>query len=185
MNVFSEFSDFLRQELKALQQAGVLPQDADTDRPGMEPPRDPEHGDMVTNAAMMLAKSARMNPREIAAAIAERLIAHEHIVSAEIAGPGFVNVRLADAFWRDQLSIILAAGEDYGTSTIGAGRAVNVEFVSANPTGPLHVGHARGTVVGDVLANMLAKTGHDVTREYYINDAGAQVDILARSLYLR
>ena len=185
MNVFREFSDLLRREIEALKEAGALPADADTSRLGVEPPRDPEHGDMATNAAMMLAKATGMPPRDIAALIVERLSTLEHVTTAEIAGPGFVNLRLSDEFWRAHLAVVLAAGEDYGASEIGGFRPVNIEFVSANPTGPLHVGHARGTVVGDVLANLLAKTGHDVTREYYINDAGSQVDVLAQSLYLR
>ncbi len=185
MNVFNEFSQFLKDEVEVLVRAGTLPTGTDTSRLGVEPPRDPEHGDMATNAAMMLAKAASMPPRDIAALIVERFAAHEHIASAEIAGPGFVNLRLTDDFWRAHLTTVLTAGENYGASDIGGGQSINIEFVSANPTGPLHVGHARGTVVGDVLANLLAKTGHDVTREYYVNDAGAQIEVLARSLYLR
>ena len=185
MNVFKELSNFLRSQLEELKAAGDLPADAAFERLSMEPPRDPAHGHMATNAAMALAKAAGRNPREIAELIVAKLVDHPDIVEASVAGPGFVNVRLSDDFWRARLAEILAAGEDYGASDMGGGRPVNVEFVSANPTGPLHVGHARGTVVGDVLASLLAKAGFEVTREYYVNDAGAQVDLLARSLYFR
>ncbi|MCZ6603618.1 MAG: arginine--tRNA ligase [Alphaproteobacteria bacterium] len=185
MNVFHEFSDFLQTQLEAMKEEGALPADADTSRFAMDPPRDPEHGDMATNAAMVLAKIAGQKPRDIAGLIVEKLKTHEHVAQADIAGPGFVNIRMEDDFWRAQLADILSLGDAYGTSEIGRGEVVNIEFVSANPTGPLHVGHARGAVVGDVLASLLAKVGYDVTREYYINDAGHQVDLLARSLYLR
>lgn len=165
--------------------AGLVPGDLDLSRVAVEPPRDATHGDMASNAAMVLAKPARMNPKQLAEQLAEKLRLHPDIVSVEVAGPGFINWRLSDAFWRRQLSAILTAGTAWGDSDIGQGQKVNVEYVSANPTGPMHIGHARGAVVGDALAALLEKAGHDVAREYYINDAGAQVDVLARSVHLR
>ena len=151
----------------------------------MEPPRDPAHGDMATNAALVVGKAARQPPAKLAQALAEQLAALPEVESATPAGPGFVNLRLREDFLRAQLPVILTAGEGYGTSAIGDGRKVNVEYVSANPTGPMHVGHCRGAVVGDALANLLAKAGWDVTKEYYINDAGAQVQALALAAYWR
>ncbi len=185
MNVFKHFGEVLLGELEALVATGTLPAGTDLSRVSVEPPRDPAHGDLATNAAMVLAKPAGMKPRDLAQAIADRLAAVAHVTSTNIAGPGFINIRLHDVFWRDRLRDVLRAGTKYGDSDIGHGAPVNVEYVSANPTGPLHVGHARGTVVGDVLAALLAKAGYAVTREYYINDAGAQIDVLARSAYLR
>jgi arginyl-tRNA synthetase len=151
----------------------------------VEPPRDPSHGDMATNAAMVLAKDAGRKPRELADAIAERLRGEELVAKVDVAGPGFINFTLKTAAWIEELSTILAQGQRYGASAIGNGEKVNVEYVSANPTGPMHVGHGRGAVFGDALANLLAFAGFDVTREYYVNDAGAQVDVLARSAFLR
>ncbi len=185
MNVFREFRDIIVAEVAALQGEGTLPDGINTDRISAEPPRDRDHGDIATNAAMVLAKPAKQPPRDIAGALAERLAGHDSIAEASIAGPGFINLRLADAFWRQQVSHILAAGTDYGRSQIGAGQRVNVEYVSTNPTGPLHVGHARGSIVGDAIAAVLTKAGYDVTREYYINDAGAQIETLGRSAFLR
>lgn len=185
MNVFSDFSDVVKAEIKALQDAGSLPADLDVSRIAVDPPRDASHGDLASNAAMVLAKPAGMKPRDIAQLLADRLESHPQIAAIEIAGPGFLNLRLNDDFWRDHLRDVLAAGESYGDSTQGGNVSINVEYVSANPTGPLHVGHARGAVFGDVLASLLDKAGYDVTREYYINDAGAQVDALARSLHWR
>jgi arginyl-tRNA synthetase len=185
MNIFNSFRDDILRLLEEMAGSGALPAGLDTSRVTVEPPRDPAHGDLSSNAAMVLAKPAGMNPRELAEALRARLADHRHVVSAEIAGPGFLNLRLDDGVWRNSILDILKAGPDYGASTIGAGRKVNVEYVSANPTGPLHVAHARGAVVGDALAALLQKAGYDVTREYYINDAGAQVDVLARSAYLR
>ncbi len=185
MNLFSQFRDEVLDALKELVAAGKLPDGLDTARVSAEPPREAAHGDVSTNAALVLAKQARKNPREIAEALAERLGHHSSVTAAEVAGPGFVNLRLADRFWHGCLADVLEAGLDYGGTDLGRGRKVNVEFVSANPTGPLHVGHGRGAVVGDALASLLQKVGYDVTREYYINDAGAQVDTLARSLHLR
>lgn len=185
MNVFSEFSDIMQAEIKALQEAGSLPPGLDTSRVAVDPPREAAHGDLASNAAMVLAKPAGMKPRDLAELLAERLRAHPQVATVEIAGPGFINLRLDDDFWRDHLRGVLDAGASYGDSAMGQGEPVNVEYVSANPTGPLHVGHARGAVFGDVLASLLAKAGYAVTREYYINDAGAQVDALARSLHWR
>jgi arginyl-tRNA synthetase len=165
--------------------AGVLGQGTDLSRVVVEPPRDPTHGDMATNAAMVLAKDAGKKPRELADAIAEKLRGDLIIENVEVAGPGFINLALKPNVWGEELRVILRSGADYGRSTMGANEKVNVEYVSANPTGPLHVGHGRGAVFGDALANLLKFAGFDVTREYYINDAGAQVDVLARSAYLR
>jgi arginyl-tRNA synthetase len=158
---------------------------ADLSRVVVEPPKDPTHGDMATNAAMVLAREAKTKPRDLAEKIAERLRADDLIASVEVAGPGFINLALKPLAWADTLRAVLRQGNEYGQSTIGAGEKVNVEYVSANPTGPLHVGHCRGAVFGDALASLLQFAGYDVTREYYINDAGAQVDILARSALLR
>ena len=185
MNLFTHFHAVVHAELTALMRAGALPDGLDLARVAVEPPRDPAHGDLSTNAAMVLTKAAGMPPRSLAALLAERLKAQPDVAAVEIAGPGFLNLRLADGFWQARLAEVLRAGRAYGDSTLGGGRAVNVEYVSANPTGPLHVGHGRGAVVGDALANLLAKAGFAVTREYYVNDAGAQVEVLARSAYLR
>jgi arginyl-tRNA synthetase len=165
--------------------AEVLPPGVDLSRVTVEPPRDPSHGDIATNAAMVLAKDVRKNPRELAESIATQLRKDAAIASAETAGPGFINLRLKPEVWAQELRRAVAAGSDYGRSEIGRGAFVNVEYVSANPTGPMHVGHGRGAVFGDALANLLAFVGFDVTREYYINDAGVQVNALARSAYLR
>jgi arginyl-tRNA synthetase len=164
---------------------GVLPAQTSFANVTLEPPRDPAHGDLATNAAMVLAKGAGMNPRALAEAITAKLTAHPSITSAEIAGPGFINLRLQPQAWLDELRAITELAGDYGRSEIGAGRLVNVEYVSANPTGPMHMGHCRGAVVGDALASLLEWAGHEVIREYYINDAGGQVDVLARSAHLR
>lgn len=185
MNFYTEFRARILTELEGLAAAGTLPGGLDLANVKVEPPRDPSHGDLATNAAMVLAKPAGLKPRAIAEPLAERLQALDDVVSAEVAGPGFVNLRLHDGFWAGMLRAVLEAGTGWGASDLGQGRAVNVEYVSANPTGPLTVGHARGAVVGDALAGLLAKTGFAVTREYYVNDAGAQVDTLARSAFLR
>jgi arginyl-tRNA synthetase len=185
MNVFADIKALVLDALIAAQAEGALPDALDFSAVTVEPPRDPAHGDMATNAAMALAKQARMKPRDVAALLAPRLADDHRVESAEIAGPGFLNLRLAPSVWRAALRVALQAGPDYGRSEIGVGRRVLVEFVSANPTGPLHVGHTRGAVFGDALAALLAFAGWEVTREYYINDGGAQVDVLARSAYLR
>ena len=165
--------------------AAVLGSGADVSRIVVEPPRDPTHGDMATNAAMVLAKDAGKKPRELAESIAAKLRSDGKVASVDIAGPGFINLTLKPNVWSEELRLVLEAGRHYGRSDLGKGEKVNVEYVSANPTGPMHVGHGRGAVFGDALANLLAFTGYKVTREYYINDAGAQVDVLARSAYLR
>ena len=165
--------------------AAVLGSGADVSRIVVEPPRDPTHGDMATNAAMVLAKDAGKKPRELAESIAAKLRSDGKVASVDIAGPGFINLTLKPNVWSEELRLVLEAGRHYGRSDLGKGEKVNVEYVSANPTGPMHVGHGRGAVFGDALANLLAFTGYKVRREYYINDAGAQVDVLARSAYLR
>jgi len=184
-DLFTHFRFVVTAEIDALAKAGELPAGLDLSRVGVEPPRDPSHGDIATNAAMVLAKAAGMAPRAFAEKLAARLKREADITAAEVAGPGFINLRIADSFWHARLADILAAGPAYGDSDLGKGRRVNVEYVSANPTGPMHVGHGRGAVVGDALAQLLEKAGYQVCREYYINDAGAQVDVLARSLHLR
>ncbi|PZX16009.1 arginyl-tRNA synthetase [Palleronia aestuarii] len=184
MNLFARMRDDVIASLDAMSADGILPGGLATDAVTVEPPRDPAHGDMATNAAMVLAKPAGMKPRDIADALAGRLAARDDIVAADVAGPGFLNLRLAPSVWQETIATILS-DPDYGRSGMGQGRRVNVEYVSANPTGPLHVGHTRGAVFGDALASLLAYAGWDVTREYYINDGGAQVDVLARSVYLR
>lgn len=185
MNIFTQFASRIN---NAIEQLGLTPKDGatlDLSRIAVEPPRDPSHGDLATNAAMVLAKSVGENPRALAEKLSKVLAEDADVAAAEVAGPGFVNLRLADGFWQERLSEILDAGTDYGRSTVGGNRKVNVEYVSANPTGPMHVGHCRGAVVGDALANIMAFAGFDVTKEYYINDAGAQIDVLARSVMLR
>lgn len=185
MNLFTEIRSLVLETLQAMQEAGELPGGLDTANVTVEPPRDAAHGDMATNAAMVLAKPAGMKPRDIAGALAERLSGESWIESAEVAGPGFLNLRLSASVWQGVIHKALAGGEAFGRSEMGKGQKVNVEYVSANPTGPLHVGHTRGAVFGDALASLLDYAGYDVTREYYINDGGAQVDVLARSVYLR
>src|SRR5262245_60443480 len=177
------FADILARVRDAT--AAVLGSGADLSRIVVEPPRDPTHGDMATNAAMVLAKDAGKKPRELAESIAAKLRGDEKITSVDVAGPGFINLTLKPSVWSEELRLVLEAGSDYGRSDIGKGEAVNVEYVSANPTGPMHVGHGRGAVFGDALANLLSFAGYNVTREYYVNDAGAQVDVLARSAFLR
>jgi len=185
MNLFSDIRDLVTASLEALAAEGVLPPGLDLSAVAVEPPRDPLHGDMATNAAMVLAKPAGLQPRAIADALAARLMADPRIAGADVAGPGFLNLRLDTAVWHSLLRATLLQGTDYGRSMLGQGLRVNVEFVSANPTGPMHVGHTRGAVFGDALARLLAFAGWDVTREYYINDGGAQVDVLARSAFER
>ena len=185
MNLFTEMLGLVNDCLDALEAEGGLPKGLDRVAITVEPPRDPAHGDMATNAAMVLAKPAGLKPRDIATALAARLEADARIASAEVAGPGFLNLRLAPSLWHELLRAVLRTGANFGRSERGQGRRVNVEFVSANPTGPLHVGHTRGAVFGDALARLLEFAGWEVTREYYINDGGAQVDVLARSAYER
>ncbi|MEE9544226.1 MAG: arginine--tRNA ligase, partial [Rhodospirillales bacterium] len=185
MNLFHHFRDRLADIIGELAAEGFIPTGLDTTRVTVEPPRGEGLGDITTNAAMVLAKPAAMKPKDLAARLAGRLDGLDSVAATEIAGPGFINIRLEDSFWRQRLAEILTAGPAYGDSGLGRGRKVNVEFVSANPTGPLHVGHGRGAVVGDALASLLEKAGFDVTREYYVNDAGAQVEMLARSAAAR
>ncbi|MBI1209224.1 MAG: arginine--tRNA ligase [Azospirillum sp.] len=185
MNIFNDFGQVLAAQLAELAAAGVIPAGLDTSRVTVEPPREAAHGDLATNAALVLAKSAGMAPRQLADALASRLGALPTVTEATVAGPGFVNLRLVPAVWQSQLAGILEAGSGFGDSHRGGGAMVNVEFVSANPTGPLHAAHGRGAVFGDALARLLEKAGWSVFREYYINDAGAQVDTLARSAHLR
>ena len=185
MNLFTDLRGRVLDALEQMTQTGELPEGLDFANVTVEPPRDPAHGDMATNAAMVLAKPAGLKPREIAEALAARLAADPRIEAAEVAGPGFLNLRLAPGVWAEVLRAALDADKDYGRATLGQGARINVEFVSANPTGPMHVGHMRGAVFGDALASLLQFAGNDVTREYYINDGGAQVDVLARSAYER
>ncbi len=185
MNLFADIRALVVAELTAMTTEGTLPQGLDFANVAVEPPRDAAHGDMATNAAMVLAKPAGLAPRAIADALAARLAKDPRISAADVAGPGFLNLRLSNLVWQSVVKAALTDGADFGRSNAGAGRKVNVEFVSANPTGPMHVGHVRGAVVGDALSNLLAFAGWTVTREYYINDGGAQVDVLARSAYER
>jgi arginyl-tRNA synthetase len=181
----ARFAADLAAALDALEGEGVLAPGLDRRNVTVEPPRDAAHGDLATNAAMVLAKPAGTNPRALAGLIEPKLAALDYVTLVEIAGPGFINVRLSDRTWRDELANILTEAGAYGRSTVGGGKIVNVEYVSANPTGPMHMGHARGAIVGDALATLLEYAGHTVVREYYINDAGAQVQTLGRSAHLR
>jgi len=182
-NVFKYFERIVKKHLQEFDLEGL--NDKMMSRIAVEPPRDAAHGDMAINAAMVLAKPLGLNPRELATRLATALQSETGVESAEIAGPGFINLRLAAAFWTNHLASIVSAGSQYGSGNVGNGMSVNVEYVSANPTGPMHVGHCRGAVVGDALANLLAFAGFKVTKEYVINDAGAQIDVLARSVELR
>jgi len=184
-NIFAVVLDKVHAACHALVAEGLLPAGIDQSRVQVEPPREAAHGDMATNAAMVLAKDAGKPPRELAQALADKLWRDDIVSKVEVAGPGFINLTLDPSAWRDALRAVLHAGESYGRGSVGAGVPVNVEYVSANPTGPMHVGHCRGAVFGDALANLLSAAGFAVTREYYVNDAGAQVDVLARSAYLR
>lgn len=185
MDIFAEFRAVILKALDAMVAAGEMPEGLATNGVTAEPPRDASHGDVASNIAMAVAKQAGKKPREVAEAIAARLGDDARIDGVEVAGPGFLNLRLSPEFWRSRVSAALTAGAAFGRSDIGAGRSVNVEYVSANPTGPLHVGHTRGAVFGDALASLLEAAGYTVTREYYINDGGSQVDTLARSAFLR
>ena len=185
MNLFADIRAVVITCLDQMVAEGALPEGMSFANVTVEPPRDAAHGDMATNAAMVLAKAAGRKPRDIAETLANKLAEDARVTSAEVAGPGFLNLRLSAAAWHDVLASVLTLGTDFGRATLGQGQRVNVEYVSANPTGPLHVGHTRGAVFGDALASLLDFAGFDVTREYYINDGGAQVDVLARSVYLR
>ncbi len=185
MNLFKHFKDELFARIKSLQLDGRLPGELDLSSVTVEPPRDPSHGDMATNAAMVLARPAGLNPRQLADLMAPVLRTIPGVVGVNIAGPGFINLRLAENVWQQLLALILSDLGGFGASDIGAGRPVNVEFVSANPTGPMHVGHCRGAVFGDALSALLGRAGYKVCREYYVNDAGAQIDVVAKSAFLR
>ena len=185
MTLYDHFATVVADALAALKAEGALPADLEAKTIGIEPTRDSSHGDLACNVAMALAKLAKMKPRDLAEKIAGKLAGNPDIAKVDVAGPGFINMTLAPAYWQGVVRTILQDGVKFGTSGLGNGVKINVEYVSANPTGPMHVGHCRGAVFGDALANLLAHAGYDVTREYYINDAGAQVDVLARSAYLR
>jgi arginyl-tRNA synthetase len=185
MNVFTRFTAHVRSAVETLAAGGMFPRPPELERIVVEPPRDAAHGDLATNAAMALAKEAGLKPRELAERLAAELGKRPEITKVEVAGPGFINMTLDPSVWRQALHDAILAGPDYGRSDIGGAEPINVEYVSANPTGPMHVGHGRGAVFGDALANLLAFAGYAVSREYYVNDAGAQVDVLARSAYLR
>ena len=185
LNYFEYIRNCVVEILQDLIASGTLLNDQNFKHVLVEPPRDIAHGDLATNAALVLAKTSGLRPHELADQIIKRLMKLEFVFTAEVAGPGFINIVLVENYWHERLADVLDAGESYGTATLGKKRLVNIEYVSANPTGPMHVGHGRGAVIGDVLANLFIKIGYDVTKEYYINDAGAQVDILARSLHIR
>ncbi|MEQ8825133.1 MAG: arginine--tRNA ligase [Filomicrobium sp.] len=185
MNVFAHVEGLILDSLNAMKADGELPGDIELSGVEAEVPRDKSHGDMATNAAMVLAKRARMKPRDIAEKLKARLEANGDVEKADVAGPGFLNLTFKPAFWQNIVKEVLEAGEEFGKAKLGGGVKTNVEYVSANPTGPMHVGHCRGAVFGDALARLLEFSGYDVTREYYINDAGGQVDVLAKSAFLR
>ncbi|MBX4993084.1 arginyl-tRNA synthetase [Rhizobium binae] len=185
MNLFTDFEARIKTALEQIDLVREKRSELDFGRITVEPPRDASHGDVATNAAMVLAKPLGSNPRALADVIIAKLKEDADVADVSVAGPGFINIRLAVGYWQRLLASIIASGTDYGRSTLGAGRKVNVEYVSANPTGPMHVGHCRGAVVGDALANLLAFAGYGVEKEYYINDAGSQIDVLARSVFLR
>ncbi|WP_296436798.1 MULTISPECIES: arginine--tRNA ligase [unclassified Rhizobium] len=185
MNLFTDFEARIKTALEQIDLVKEKRSELDFGRIAVEPPRDASHGDVATNAAMVLAKPLGTNPRALAEIVTEKLKEDPDVAEVSVAGPGFINVRIAVGYWQRLLASMITAGTDYGRSTMGEGRKVNVEYVSANPTGPMHVGHCRGAVVGDALANLLSFAGFDVTKEYYINDAGSQIDVLARSVFLR
>ncbi|ARO23818.1 arginine--tRNA ligase [Rhizobium sp. S9] len=185
MNLFTDFEARIKTALEQIDLVREKRSELDFGRIAVEPPRDASHGDVATNAAMVLAKPLGTNPRALADVIIAKLKEDADVADVSVAGPGFINIRLAVGYWQRLLASIIGAGIDYGRSTLGEGRKVNVEYVSANPTGPMHVGHCRGAVVGDALANLLAFAGYGVEKEYYINDAGSQIDVLARSVFLR
>ncbi|MFD1744225.1 arginine--tRNA ligase [Rhizobium helianthi] len=185
MNLFADFEVRIKEALETIDLIREKRESVDFGRLTIEPPRDPSHGDVATNAAMVLAKPLGTNPRALAEIVAEKLKQDPDVVDVTVAGPGFINLRLSEGYWQRILASMIRDGENYGRSNVGEGKKVNVEFVSANPTGPMHVGHCRGAVVGDALANLMSFAGYEVTKEYYINDAGSQIDVLARSVFLR
>ncbi|MEK1863596.1 MAG: arginine--tRNA ligase, partial [Rhizobium leguminosarum] len=185
MNLFTDFEARIKTALEQIDLVREKRSELDFGRITVEPPRDASHGDVATNAAMVLAKPLGTNPRALADVIIAKLKEDADVADVSVAGPGFINIRLAVGYWQRLLASMIGAGTDYGRSSLGKGKKVNVEYVSANPTGPMHVGHCRGAVVGDALANLLAFAGYGVEKEYYINDAGSQIDVLARSVFLR
>ncbi|PZM11170.1 arginine--tRNA ligase [Rhizobium tubonense] len=185
MNLFTDFEDRIKNALEQIDIIKEKRSELDFGRVGVEPPRDASHGDVATNAAMVLAKAVGTSPRALADIISVKLREDPDVAEVSVAGPGFINIRLSVGYWQRLLAAIITGGEVFGRSEVGAGRKVNVEYVSANPTGPMHVGHCRGAVIGDTLANLLQFAGYAVTKEYYINDAGSQIDVLARSVFLR
>ncbi|NEI06247.1 arginine--tRNA ligase [Rhizobium leguminosarum] len=185
MNLFTDFEARIKTALEQIDLVREKRSELDFGRITVEPPRDASHGDVATNAAMVLAKPLGTNPRALTDVIIAKLKEDSDVADVSVAGPGFINIRLAVGYWQRLLASMIGAGTDYGRSTLGKGRKVNVEYVSANPTGPMHVGHCRGAVVGDALANLLAFAGYGIEKEYYINDAGSQIDVLARSVFLR
>ncbi len=185
MNVFVEFERRIRDAVSAAQTTGDLPENLDLSKISTEPPREESHGDIATNAAMILAKPAKKSPREIAEKLAALLEKSKDVLEVNVAGPGFINIKLADQFWLNVIREVLSAGRSFGSNSLGQGEKINVEYVSVNPTGPLHVGHCRGAIFGDALANLLEFAGYGVVREYYFNDAGSQIDALARSIHWR
>ncbi|MGO4436914.1 arginine--tRNA ligase [Rhizobium sp. RAF56] len=185
MNLFTDFEARIKNVLEQIDIVKEKRSELDFARVGVELPRDPSHGDVATNAAMVLAKAVGTNPRALADIISAKLKEDADVADVSVAGPGFINIRLSVGYWQRLLAAMVAAGSGYGRSTLGAGKKINVEYVSANPTGPMHVGHCRGAVLGDALANLLGFAGYDVTKEYYINDAGSQIDVLARSAFIR
>ncbi|MFL2669384.1 MAG: arginine--tRNA ligase [Alphaproteobacteria bacterium] len=185
MNYFKVVSEIIRSEVQNLIDEGTLVSDLNLGQVGLETTRDPAHGDLASNAAMVLAKSARTNPKELGELIVDRLVKRPEFEFVSLAGPGFINLKMVPQFWTQLLPAVLGSGLKYGDCDLGRAQTINVEYVSANPTGPMHIGHARGAVIGDALGNLLSKAGYEVTREYYVNDAGAQIDVLARSVHLR
>ena len=185
MNVFAHIEGRTAAAIDALKKEGALPSDLAVPDIGADVPRDPTHGDIAINSALALAKSAKMKPRDIAELIAAKLKAEPGVAKVDIAGPGFINLTFAPSYWQGLVKTIITEGKRYGADGLGKGETVNIEYVSANPTGPMHVGHCRGAVLGDALANLLAFAGYDVTREYYVNDAGGQIEVLAKSAFLR
>jgi arginyl-tRNA synthetase len=185
MNIFADVEGRVRAALEALKREGALPADLALPVIDADAPRDPSHGDVAVNAALVLAKAAKMKPRDIAEVLKAKLLASDDVAKIDVAGPGFLNITFKTEVWHRLVKTIVESGGAFGGGVPGALGKVDVEYVSANPTGPMHVGHCRGAVFGDALANLLAFAGHDVTREYYINDAGGQVDVLARSAFLR
>ncbi len=185
MNVFAHIEGRTAAAIDALKKEGALPSDLAVPDIGADVPRDPTHGDIAINSALALAKAAKMKPRDIAELIAAKLKAEPGVAKVDIAGPGFINLTFAPSYWQGLVKTIITEGKRYGADGLGKDETVNIEYVSANPTGPMHVGHCRGAVLGDALANLLAFAGYDVTREYYVNDAGGQIEVLAKSAFLR